>query len=113
MWRRNLVMVPAGQPFLESIERSLGAAGQVKLAQDVADVRPDRGLADDETVGNILVFESLGEQPQHFDFAMGQGVLSETALGASLQFLQDLPRDEGMKRGLTAIDLADGVDQGV
>src|SRR5678816_2301925 len=60
------------QPALPGIYRGLSAVIDAQLGQNVADVRLDGLLADTQALGNQLVAQALGEQTEHFVFALTQ-----------------------------------------
>src|SRR6202521_60758 len=55
----------AHQAPLHRVKRGLGSALQLKLAEDVADVRLDRLLADTELAGNLLIRLAFREESKH------------------------------------------------
>jgi hypothetical protein len=44
----------------------------MQLGDDVGDVHIDRGQADDQLVGDLLIAVTVGDQLPDFDFAGGQ-----------------------------------------
>ena len=58
-----------GQAELGSRCGSLSAAAHVEFAQHRGDVVMDGLFGHDEVLRNLGVAESLGEEPQHFEFA--------------------------------------------
>src|SRR5829696_6251522 len=80
-WRRVYPGSPPGQSVggvgcpeavLDGVERGLCSAGQVELAQDVADVGPSGPLGDRQRVGDRLVAQTLRHQGEHRPLAIGQ-----------------------------------------
>ena len=47
-------MIQRGQAGADGVQRSLGAAGDAQLAEDVADVSLDGTLADHQLLGDLL-----------------------------------------------------------
>jgi hypothetical protein len=66
----------------------LRLGGQPQLEEDLLDVRLDRSFGDEETVGNALVRESLGNEAQNFSLAFCE--LDE-------RILASMPADEGRR----------------
>src|SRR5437763_4230313 len=67
-WRSN-------EPELDRAHRRLGAIGDAKFGDNLADVELDRAHADVERAGNRAVGLSLRHQPQHRLLTRGQLVL--------------------------------------
>jgi hypothetical protein len=68
----------------------------MELAEDVADVRFDGFLADDQFLGDCGIGEALGDQAQDFELAVAQ--IQEAVPGRGLlQRLYDPGRDAGMQ----------------
>jgi hypothetical protein len=44
----------------------------MKLAQDISNVVPYRGTADDQGLANVIRTRALGKQGEHFTFAFGE-----------------------------------------
>lgn len=57
-------MIQRSVPLPQGVEGGLGAAGQVQLAEDVADVGTHRRLANEQLVGDSLVAQPLCHQLQ-------------------------------------------------
>jgi hypothetical protein len=55
------LLIPADDAFLPGINGGLGAVGQMKFAQDVADVSFNRIVADKKLCGDFLVAQSIGD----------------------------------------------------
>src|SRR6266508_2153432 len=59
---------------LKRVAHELLFAGQVKLAQDVADVVLDRLFGDEQFGPNLPVGVAAGHQPEHLALAVGEGL---------------------------------------
>ncbi len=65
-------LIEGGKSFTEGVEGSLGSISQVKLIENVADVSAHGPLADKERITDLLIRNTLGDQPQNFNFARRQ-----------------------------------------
>ena len=61
--------VPVGQPQPDRDGRRLHPAGNLQLGQDVADVDPDRLLADEQPLPDLAVGPALGHESEDLAFA--------------------------------------------
>jgi hypothetical protein len=57
---------------LQGIDGCLGAVGQLQFRQNVGDMRPDRGFADYQCTGNLLVRAAPRQVGQHLQFSRRQ-----------------------------------------
>src|SRR4051812_17301829 len=57
---------------LVGVDHGLDAVAQPELAEQVRDVRLDRGLREDERGGDLCVGQAGGEHSQHLLLALGQ-----------------------------------------
>ena len=57
---------------LDGVPHELHAVVQLELAERVLDVVLDSAVGDDQTLGDLLVREPLGDQPQHLGLALGE-----------------------------------------
>ena len=53
-----------------------GPRGDAQLAKDVGEMTMDRVVAHEESFGDRLIVEAVGDEAQHFDFALGQAAAS-------------------------------------
>jgi hypothetical protein len=79
---------------------------QAQLGEDVAHVRLDRGVADDELAGDLGVGAPGGQQAQHLDLARAEvielGRVDRLGFRARDEGLDDAPRDGGREQGVAA-----------
>src|SRR3954464_633446 len=79
-------------------ERGLRAVGDIELPEDPRQVRFDRLLADLEPARDQLVWQALGQRPEHLALALGEtGERVGLRAGA-----QHRARRARVQRGLTA-----------
>lgn len=83
-------LVEGGPALPQSVERSLRAAGEVQLAEDVADVRAHRGLTDDQRLRNLLVALALGDDLQDLELPRGQRLRGRRTVRWTREFLLSL-----------------------
>ena len=57
---------------LDRVPHQLHAVVQLELAEGVLDVVLDGAVRDDQALGDLLVAEPLGDQPQHLGLAVGE-----------------------------------------
>src|SRR5262249_56137333 len=60
-------------PLSPGVDRRLGPVGKMQLAQDVADMAFRRLFTDDQACRDFCITQSLADQSQHLDLALGQG----------------------------------------
>ena len=56
--------------FVDGVERQFQAVGDAQLVEDVMQMVLDGLLADEHSLGNLLVFEALGDQFDHLLLAV-------------------------------------------
>jgi hypothetical protein len=68
-----LGVVEWGEALAEGVEGGLGAAAEVGLGEDVADVGADGGPADGETLGGVQVAVYMGDDARDLELADCEG----------------------------------------
>src|SRR5215831_1912269 len=62
------------QSFAESPGDGMRAVAEAQPSGDIVDDGLDRALRVSELLGDLLGIESLGDEPEHVDLALGQAV---------------------------------------
>src|SRR3954452_15538928 len=70
--RRTSALLRLRELVLDRPQRCLGPRREAELAEDVRDVRPRRPFGDEQLRADLLVRETLAEQPQDVLLAIGQ-----------------------------------------
>jgi hypothetical protein len=74
--RRRRGVAEGGEALAEGVEGCLGAAAEVQLGEDVADVGAHGGFADGQAMGNLHVVVSLGHETENLDLPVRLGTIS-------------------------------------
>ena len=76
--------------LLPGVDRHLCAISKMQFAQDVADMSLHRVFTDDQFLGDLAVGETVGDQLEHIQFALGQFGEERLVLASfTAQVLQD------------------------
>jgi hypothetical protein len=94
------------QLALDGVERGLGPALEIELAEDVRDVGPGRSLGDPELGRDLLVAPAVTDEAEDLQLAVRQR-LDRLALGPRAHALGEDPRGSGIEMDLVVVGRPD------
>src|SRR5215831_15303368 len=110
--RRGSSSLRLEHAFAERVADQLVAVAQAKLLHDPLAVSVDRLGADDQLFGDLGAAVALGDQLQHFAFALGQAIVRLLFAGRAIQIAIDQQLGGGgVQEHFTSMDGPNGLDQ--
>jgi hypothetical protein len=110
---RHWNVIEGRDALLQRVQRGLGAASELQLAEDVADVGANGQFANNQLCCNVFVAAALCNEPQYIQLTLrqrvfGQGLLFFRRMG---EFEKHFAGNGWLQRRLTPIHLAYGSHQ--